>query len=224
MPNYRWKYEACWYINLVIKYSNTPSVQNKIDDISHIAKVCMSQVNHTLLGQKHLLIVTRVLSSNIPVKHIDCGNTTNWIKIWKFRIDLASVCWNNKVNRIEYTYLDHNNAKVLWYLDLPVFDEYGYKLIAQWFNSYWMPIIIFKNKSDHIVDKCIPILYKLQNLDKKQLEKMEANKYFNAVYWQKEGFPWWWNLDLIRWIWYSGYQQLYDRTNWILLAKYCYKF
>ncbi len=157
----------------------------------------------------------------IRMKKITCNDKVWKIKIWKLVADLSNICWNNNIKEVDYAYLNEINAKVLWYLDLPVFGEYWYKLLAQWFDTYWMPIIILKNDKGNIVNNCVPIFYKYKSKKNKYLS---VNKYFGAVYWQKKWYPWWWNLDLSRWIWYAGYQQIYDKTNNTFLAKYCYKF
>ncbi len=159
----------------------------------------------------------------VKMKTINC-NSVNLLNIWKFKVDLSNICWLYWIKTVSYASLNNNIAKKLWYLDLPVFNKDGYKLLAQWFDSYWMPIIILKNKNWQIVHKCVPVYYKYKIKNKTILNHISVNRYFNAIYWQKNWFPWWWNLDLIRWIRYAGYQQIYDKTNWTFLTKYCYQF
>jgi len=159
----------------------------------------------------------------VKMKEYKCSNKNSKIKIWKLQADLSNVCWNNWVRYVDYAYLNGSNAKKLWYLNLPVFDQYWYKLLAQSFDTYWMPVIILKNKDDSIVNKCVPVFYKY-NYDQNKYNHLTVNRYFDAVYWQKKWFPWWWNLNLVKWIRYAGYQQIYDKTDWTFLAKYCYVF
>jgi len=162
----------------------------------------------------------------IPLHIVNCGTSSNndVVNFKKFQIRLANICSDHNIKRLEYAYLDHDEAKSLGFLDLPVFDEYGYRLIAQWFNSYGMPIVIMRDEKGDIVNKCIPIFYKYKGSNLKNFVNLPENKYMDAIYWQKQWLPWWWNLDLHKWIWYVWYQQLYDRTRGIFLIKYCYKF
>lgn len=146
------------------------------------------------------------------------------LKIWEFSVDLDQICQDNSIYKIWYVMLNHDGAKKLGYLDLPVFDEFWYKLLAQWFNSYGMPIVILYDKNWNIVNKCFWIYYTLNWFNKDKLEKIQESRYFDAVYWQKHWFPWWWNLDLKRWIWYAWYQEIYDMTKKLFMVKYCYKF
>jgi len=159
----------------------------------------------------------------VKLHQVDCNVGTSRIKIGKLEADISNICAAWDVKSVSYAYLNRDDAKQLGYLNLPVFNSDGYKLVAQSFDTYGMPIIILYNKNQEIVNKCVPLYYKYSG-NKNVLEQIPSNRYFDAIYWQKKGFPWWWDLDLKKGIWYAGYQQVYDKTNGTFLAKYCYKF
>jgi len=144
---------------------------------------------------------------------------TNWYKI--------SLNWI-KASKLYISTLTNSVAKENWYLDLPVFNKNNTKILAQWFDSYWMPIIKVYDNKWKLINRCLYIYINpdsdLKNKIDKVKSKLQVNRYYYATYWEKLWLPWWWDLNFKTWNWKEWQMQLYDNINDVLLVKYCYKF